>query len=94
MAARAVLPFGILSNVMKQREKCVKAATALIEEGTSVVVGTFYRHPALSTWLRISTCVLKASRQHECRSRCTRRMGKSSEETLDTYSLRTLYSVG
>jgi hypothetical protein len=38
-----------LSNIMKQREKCVKAATALIEEGTSVVVGTFYRHPALST---------------------------------------------
>lgn len=49
MAARAVLPLGILSNIMKQREKCVKAATALIEEGTSVVVGTFLRHPALST---------------------------------------------
>jgi bifunctional polynucleotide phosphatase/kinase len=29
----------MLSNLMKQREKCVKAATALIEEGTSVVVG-------------------------------------------------------
>jgi bifunctional polynucleotide phosphatase/kinase len=49
MTARAVLPLGSLSNIMKQREKCVKAATALIEEGTSVVVGTFYRHPALST---------------------------------------------
>jgi hypothetical protein len=24
---------------MKQREKCLKAATALVEEGTSVVVG-------------------------------------------------------
>lgn len=38
-----------LSNVLKQREKCVKAATTLIEEGTSVVVGTLLRHPAFST---------------------------------------------
>lgn len=49
MAERAVLPLGIWSNIMKQREKCVKAAMALLEEGTSVVVGTFLRHPALST---------------------------------------------
>jgi len=26
---------------LKQREKCVKAATALVEEGTSVVIGRF-----------------------------------------------------
>ncbi|KAJ4987269.1 polynucleotide kinase 3 phosphatase [Stagonosporopsis vannaccii] len=38
MAARAVPPLGTLSNALKQREKCVKAATALIDEGTSVVV--------------------------------------------------------
>ncbi|UPX17183.1 DNA kinase/phosphatase Pnk1, variant 2 [Ascochyta rabiei] len=38
MITRAVPPVGALSNSLKQREKCVKAATALIEEGTSVVV--------------------------------------------------------
>jgi hypothetical protein len=48
MAARAVLPPGTLSNILKQREKCVKAATVLVEEGTSVAVGAFLRHPALS----------------------------------------------
>lgn len=47
MAARAVPPLGILSNILKQREKCVKAATALINEGTCVVVGTLLRDPAL-----------------------------------------------
>jgi predicted kinase len=33
-----------LSNTVKQREKCVKAATALIEEGTSVVIGMYLRN--------------------------------------------------
>ncbi|KAJ4361284.1 DNA kinase/phosphatase Pnk1 [Ascochyta clinopodiicola] len=45
MATRAVPPLGALSNSMKQREKCVKAATAFIEEGTSVVVGTLAPAP-------------------------------------------------
>jgi hypothetical protein len=43
--ARVVPGLGALSNILKQREKCVKAATALIEEGTSVVVGTFFSAP-------------------------------------------------
>jgi hypothetical protein len=30
---------------MKQREKCIKAANALIEQGTSVVVGTYTQNP-------------------------------------------------
>jgi hypothetical protein len=30
---------------MKQREKCVKAATALVEEGTSIVIGILIRNP-------------------------------------------------
>ena len=35
-----------LSNALKQREKCIKAATALLEQGTSVVVGRSSRNPA------------------------------------------------
>jgi hypothetical protein len=40
MKAHAVLHLCIWSNSLKQREKCIQAATALIEEGTSVVIGT------------------------------------------------------
>lgn len=32
------------SNLVEQREKCVKAATVFLEEETSVVVGEFARH--------------------------------------------------
>jgi predicted kinase len=35
-----------LSNALKQRERCIKAATALLEQGTSVVVGKSFRNPA------------------------------------------------
>lgn len=45
LSARAVRRFCALSNTLKQREKCVKAATALIEQGTGVVVGTYSRNP-------------------------------------------------
>lgn len=31
--------FPASSNVLKQREKCVKSATTLVESGTSVVIG-------------------------------------------------------
>jgi hypothetical protein len=31
-----------LSNTLKQREKCIKAAAVLLEQGTSVVVGKSY----------------------------------------------------
>lgn len=52
--------FYTLSNILKQREKCVRAATAFIEEGTSLVVGKLLRNcPAFSTWLCILICILK-----------------------------------
>ena len=62
MAARAVPPLGTLSNVLKQRENCVKAATTLINEGTSVVVGKLLRHPASSTRLCMSARILNVPR--------------------------------
>lgn len=43
-AAHAVPLLRSLSNMLKQRDKCVKAATALVEDGTSVVVGTYFRN--------------------------------------------------
>jgi bifunctional polynucleotide phosphatase/kinase len=46
-SARVVRPHRALSNMLKQRDKCVKAATALIEEGTSVAIGMFIRNHIL-----------------------------------------------
>jgi hypothetical protein len=75
-----------LSNTLKQREKCVKAATALLEEGTSVVIGKFIRNPNQSASLT------NAVRQHKCRSRNTSRVGDvSGAEAERAHTLRTLY---
>jgi bifunctional polynucleotide phosphatase/kinase len=38
-------PRCLLSNILKQREKCIKMATAMIEGSESVVVGMYKRKP-------------------------------------------------
>jgi bifunctional polynucleotide phosphatase/kinase len=47
-----------LSNILKQREKCIKAATVLLEQGTSVVVGKSLRNPARQQLHRKSKLIL------------------------------------
>ena len=86
-----MLPLCSLSNVLKQREKCVKAATALVEEGTSVVIGMYIRNP---NYARMKDIKTKPFRQYKRRSRDARSLGKTSAEAGCTDTMRSLHGVG
>jgi hypothetical protein len=76
---------------LNQREKCVKVATALVEEGTSVVVGTYIWDPNHACMKDVKT---KVPRQYKRGSRHTRSLGQTSSEAERTDTVRPLYGIG
>jgi hypothetical protein len=85
-----------LSNLLKQREKCIKAASALVEQGTSVVVGMYIRNPFVTPNHTPHEVYADHDtyRQHKPRSRDASSLGQTSAETECTAAVRSLYGVG
>jgi hypothetical protein len=70
--------------MLKQREKCIKSATALVEEGTSVVVGKIMQ-------AHLQLRLITAFRQHECGSRDEGGLDCSSGKAKRPNPLHTLH---